>query len=327
MEVIKKIDVPPTPESAQKALMQQFLIDGFPLFSEIEPPQVIAYYIYLMEQDGVDFSGLNFAEIPLAPADDNYKGPRLRKRRQVTEDIEKETKKLKKEAKKDQKKEEKKKAAALKAYSEPPQKGDPDKSSSDSISKLIDSLLKPPQSTSSETPILLPFSTASETQTIDPPVSVSLTSTQIPIPIPSEPIQTQTTPITSTTFSSQTPEYLDALDREIYITNPVPLNSAPPLKQTQSDSEVTMSDLSPIKSADFKFSDPQSPPTNTLPQTHINPLHTPTSNPISYDFQGPSTPSEEYLSEPASPEATNIQSSSPLPVTNPLSAIVIYQPM
>src|ERR1044072_2432264 len=99
MEVIKDIDVPPTPESAHDALMQQFLIDGFPLFSEIEPPNFIAYYIYRMEQDGVDISGLDFAEIPLAPADDNYKGPRLRKRRQLTEDIEKETKKLKKEAK------------------------------------------------------------------------------------------------------------------------------------------------------------------------------------------------------------------------------------
>src|ERR1044072_9148966 len=87
-----------------------------------------------------------------------------------------------------------------------------------------------------------------------------------------------------------------------------------------------MSDLSPIKSADFKFSDPQSPPTNTPPQTHINPPHTPTSNPISYDFQGPSTPSEEYPSEPASPETINIQSSSPLPITDPLSAIIIYKP-
>src|ERR1044072_4334425 len=129
MEVIKEIDVPPTPESAQDALMQQFLIDGFPLFSEIEPPHVIAYYIYRMEQEGVDISGLDFAEIPLAPADDTYKGPRLRKRRQVTEDIEKETKKLKKEAKKDQKKEEKKKAATLQAYSESSQKGNSDKSS------------------------------------------------------------------------------------------------------------------------------------------------------------------------------------------------------
>src|ERR1044072_5260631 len=283
-----------------------------------------------MEQDGVDISCLNFAEIPFAHAGDNYKGPRLRKRRLVTKDIETETKRLRKEAKKDQKKEEKKKAAALTAYSEPPQKGNSDKSSSDSVSKLIDSLLKPPQSTSSETPILLPFSTSSETQTTEPLVSISLTSThtstQNPTPISSETIQTQTTPLISTTFSNQTPEYLDALDREIYITNPVPLNSAPPLKQPHSDSEVALPDVSPIKSADFKFSDPQPPPTHTLPQTHTNPPHTPTSNPLSYDFQGPSTPSEEYFSEPASPETINIQSSSPLPVTDPLYAIIIYQP-
>src|ERR1044072_3791383 len=312
MEVIKDIDVPPTLESAQDALMQQFVIDGFPLFSEIEPPNVIAYYIYQMEQDGVDISGLNFAEIPLAPADDDYKGPRLRKRRLVTEDIEKETKKLRKAAKKDQRKEEKKKEATLQGYAVSSQKGNSDKPPSDAISKLIDSLLKPPQSTLTKTPILLPFVPSSETQATNPPVSSSLTtahsSTQIPIP--SEPVQTQTSPITSTNLSNQTPEYLDALDREIYHTNPVPLNSAPPLNPPQGESEGTLSDLSSMKSSDFMISDPY-----TLPKSHtILPL-TPSPNPSIYDFQGPSTPSEEYFYEPASPEATNIQSSSPLPVT------------
>src|ERR1044072_6313250 len=81
-----------------------------------------------------------------------------------------------------------------------------------------------------------------------------------------------------------------------------------------------------MKSVDFKLSDPQSPPTHTLPKSYTVPPHTPTSNPSSYDFQGPSTPSKEYFSEPASPETINIQSSSPLPVTDPLSAIIIYQP-
>ena len=185
---------------------------------------------------------------------------------------------------------------------------------------MIDSLLKPPQSTSSETPILLHFFTTSETQTTNPPASVSLTSahssTQTSTLIPSEPIQTQTSPISSTNFSNPTPEYLDALDREIYNTNPVPLNSAPPLNPPQSDSEVNLSESQTTKS----------PLTHTLPETHTNPPHTPPSNPLFYDFQGPSTPSEEYFSEPASPEITDIQSSSSLPVTNPLSAIVVYQP-
>src|ERR1044072_1282626 len=271
-----------------------------------------------MEQDGADISGLDFAEIPLAPADDDYKGPRLRKRRLVTEDIEKETKKLRKVAKKDQKKEEKKKEATLQGYSVSSQKGNSDKPPSDAISKLIDSLLKPPQSTLTETPILLPFVTSSETQTTNPPVSSSLapahSSTQIPIPIPPEPVQTQTSPITSRNFSNQTPEYRDALDREIYHKNPVPLNSAPPLNPPQSESEVTLSDLSSMKSSDFLISDPQSPLTHTLPKSHTIPPLTPSPNPSIYDFQGPSTPSEEYFSEHTSPEATNIQSSSPLPV-------------
>src|ERR1044072_5637959 len=82
-----------------------------------------------------------------------------------------------------------------------------------------------------------------------------------------------------------------------------------------------------MKSSDFMISDPQSPLTHTLPKSHTIPPLTPSPNSSIYDFQGPSTPSEEYFSEPASPEATNIQSSSSLPVTDPLSAIIIYQPM
>src|ERR1044072_9421346 len=176
-----------------------------------------------------------------------------------------------------------------------------------------------------ETPILLPFATSSDTQTTNPPVSSSPTpahsSTQIPIPIPSEPIQTQISPIISRNFSNQTPEYLVALDREIYHTNPVPLNSAPPLNPPQGESEVTLSDLSSMKSSDFMISDP-----HTLPKSHTIRALTPSPNPSIYDFQGPSTLSEKYFSNPASPEATNIQSSSSLTVTDPLSTIIISQP-
>src|ERR1044072_2641702 len=178
-------------------------------------------------------------------------------------------------------------------------------------------------------------SESSEKGTSNPPTSRSFISDvdTIPPSTSSQPIQQSPTSSTSQTTQSkqiQTPIFSSSIQTTtppiVSIPEPIPLNSAPPLKQPQSDSEVTLSDLSPIKSADFRSSDPQSPPSHTLPQTHINPPHTPKSNPFSYDFQGPSTPSEEYLSEPSSPETTNIQSSPPFPVTDPSSAIIIYQP-
>src|ERR1044072_9244175 len=77
-----------------------------------------------------------------------------------------------------------------------------------------------------------------------------------------------------------------------------------------------------MKSSDFMISDPQSPLTHTLPKSHTIPPLTPSPNPSIYDFQGPSTPSEEYFSEPASPEATNIQSSTNLDLFILLSASI-----
>src|ERR1044072_966906 len=207
--------------------MQQFLINDFPLFSEIVPPQVIAYYIYLMELDDIDISGLNFAEIPLAPAGDNYKGPRLRRRRRVTEDIEKETKRLKKEAWKDRKKEEKKKDVALKAYSEPSQKGNSDKTSLDSVSEFIEPLLKPFQSTSSENPIPLSFSASPTTQTYDTPMSepTSLNNSG------SEP-NTSEIPMSEPLISELTTQmiplaHLDNSGNEVLISDAIPVVTLP----------------------------------------------------------------------------------------------------
>src|ERR1044072_1355651 len=168
MEVIKKICVSPNPEPAQETLMQQFLCDGFPMFYEIENPQVIAHYIYLMELDGINTSGLNFAEIPLVPTGDKHVGSRLRRRKQVTEDIERETKRLKREAWKDRKREWVEKDVALKAYTEPSQKGN-----SDSASQFIETSFKPLLSTSSENSISLSFSTPPATQISDTPISES----------------------------------------------------------------------------------------------------------------------------------------------------------
>src|ERR1044072_4685647 len=103
--------------------------------------------------------------------------------------------------------------------------------------------------------------------------------------------------------------------------SPIPLNSAPSLEQPQHYSKVTLSDQSLTKSVDSRDSDPKSPPTHTLPQTHTDPSQSQTTNSLSYDFQGPSTPYEESSSGQASPDFSDVQSSPPHPVIDHLSAI------
>ena len=60
-------------------------------------------------------------------------------------------------------------------------------------------------------------------------------------------------------------------------------HSFPPFNQEQSDSEVTLSNFSSEKSADFLFPDPPSPPIQSLPkhtQLQTPPFTTVTSEPI-----------------------------------------------
>src|ERR1044072_3852550 len=142
--------------------MKRFLVDGYPLFSQIEPPEVIAQYIFMIQQDGIDTSGFRFEDIPIAPADEYSK--KKRKKRSTEGDEHK-----KKKSKKDKKSKEDKKdnVFGLQSNSESSGRGNSEQPSSGI-----------PVSIHSDT-ILLPFSSQTTRQNQPPSTH---TSTQIPTP-------------------------------------------------------------------------------------------------------------------------------------------------
>src|ERR1044072_4154228 len=155
--------------------------------------------------------------------------------------------------KKKSKKQKKDKGVGLSSYSEASGKGTPAQTSS-GISISIH-------------PDTIPISSSQTTQQTQPPSTH--TSTQIPTPIPSAPFQTTTTPIISTSSDQIPIVYLDISDSET--TQPIPIShSFPPDNKQQCDSEVTLSNFSSEKPADFLFPDPPSPPIQSLPK-HTQP--------------------------------------------------------
>src|ERR1044072_9188024 len=178
MGVVTSVIIPPEPETPHEALMKRFYVDGYPLFYKIEPPEVIAQYIYDMQQDGVDTSSFNFDDLPYALDDVHFK--KKRKKRSTGCDEQK-----KKKAKKDKKSKEDKKSKVigLQSRSESSSKGISEQTSSSiPVSIHIDTILSPSSQTSR--------------QTQPPPTQ---TSTQIPTLISSVSIQTESIPVISTT--------------------------------------------------------------------------------------------------------------------------------
>ena len=204
-------------------------------------------------------SGFNYDDLPDAPV---LVEPRKRKKKSRSEAEESKKKKAKK-----QKKE---KVIGLTSYSEPSDKGNSDKPSSGTfISFHVDTIPSPP---------------------------TSHTSTQIPTPIPSEPIQITTPAIFSTT-SVSTP-FID-LNLDSENTQPIPLShSFPPFVNQQSDSDVTLSNYSPEKCADFQFPDPPSSTIQSLSQQ--TQTQTPTSTTyISDTIASGTLPFNPILSNPS----------------------------
>src|ERR1044072_8973083 len=165
MGVVESVVIQPVPETPQEALMKRFFVDGYPLFSKIEPPEVIAQYIFMMQQDGIDTSGFRFEDIPIAPADVYSKKKKKKKKRSEGEEPEKKKKSKKKKVEK---------AADLKSYSEASEQGTSAKPST-SISFSISS-------------DAIPVSSSHTTQQIPTSNTYTHTSTQIPTPVPSAPI-------------------------------------------------------------------------------------------------------------------------------------------
>ena len=280
----------------------------------------------MMEEEGIDMSGFNYDDLPDAPDLVEPRRKKKKSKKEVEEPKEKKSKKQKKE-----------KVIGLSSYSEPSDRGNFDKPSSGVFTSThLDTIPSPPN-TQQTTP---PIPTSQKTKPTN-------TSTQIPTPIPSQPIQITTPAIISTT-SDQTPIiYLNLSDSET--TQPIPLShSFPPLNlnQQQSDSDVTLSNYSPEKSADFLFPDTPSPTIQSLPKPTQTPSSTtfipdtiasgtlpfnpilepitsqpPTSAPITSEpltSEPIISPSEPIITEPSESNSSNL--------ANPSSKINLHIP-
>src|ERR1044072_9088430 len=238
MGIVQSIIVDPIPTNEEEILGRSKDIDDFPLFSKLDPPEVIAEYIFMMQEQGFDMSKFDYDKLPDAL---EFVEPRKGKKKKRSESEEPEKKKGKKPKKA--------KVVGLSSYSEASGRGNSDKPTSGIFTSIhIDTIPIPS------------FQTTQQTQT-----SSTHQSTQLHTPIPSAPLQTETTPIISTTSTQVPIVHLDISDSET--TQPIPIShSFPPFNQQQSDSEVTLSNYSSEKSADFLFPDPPSPPIQSLPK-------------------------------------------------------------
>src|ERR1044072_2729621 len=140
--------------------MKRFYVDGYPLFYQIEPPEVIAQYIFQMQQEGYDTSEFSIEDLPYAPADVQLR--KKRKKRSTEGDEQKKKKKSKKDKK--SKEDKKNKVIGLQSHSESSGRGNSEQPSSGiSVSTHIDTV---------------PISSSQTTQQTQP--SVFHSSKQIP---------------------------------------------------------------------------------------------------------------------------------------------------
>src|ERR1044072_1930682 len=338
MGVISELLVAPVSEDPKEIQKKHFMCDGFPMFYDHEPKEVIADYIYWLGEQGENIEGFTVTDVPRAASADLSSPPRVKSK--------------------------KKKKAAATAKEEPPKKkkkSEPKKPSEQNVALKTN----PASKSSRRSTRYLTSDISSESDTISE-VSGSTSSSPSPSPqsslkpISFLPPQSESTPTPpesplkrkrklkiKTTISKpkkSKPSAHSETQKETTQNQPpktippsdqVPpvheedsqtisqLTRPPPEIQTetnpqQGDSDVTLSKYSDVNSSDLAFGDNSStPPTKTIPQY--------TEPPTLYDYLGPSTPSEESFFEPIPPEYSDVQSSS-YPVIDPSSAIVLYEP-
>src|ERR1044072_2637455 len=60
MGIVQYIIVDPVPASPQDVLRNRLMVDGYPLFTKLDPPEIVADYIFMMQQEGVDTSSFRY---------------------------------------------------------------------------------------------------------------------------------------------------------------------------------------------------------------------------------------------------------------------------
>src|ERR1044072_3740573 len=142
---ITDVKVDPEPEDLNEAIRRRIFVDGFPNFTKHDNVEVLALYLFSLEQEGLDTSQWTYDDFPDCPPDMLAQNKRKSRKRKLEE---KEASKQKKKSKKAKKE----KAIGLGTHSAP-SKGTSSKPSSDSLnSEHVDTIMSSETPTSSKTP-------------------------------------------------------------------------------------------------------------------------------------------------------------------------------
>src|ERR1044072_6361151 len=69
IQLIEKVVHPPREENPEDIIKKRFIIDGYPLFTKQDGPEVVALYVFELQQAGVETSTFRFEDLPDAPPD------------------------------------------------------------------------------------------------------------------------------------------------------------------------------------------------------------------------------------------------------------------
>src|ERR1044072_6650671 len=69
MGVLEKVKVDPVPEDPKEALKRRMIVDEYPVWTKHDDPEVLALYIFSLEQEGYDTSTWTYDDFPGCPPD------------------------------------------------------------------------------------------------------------------------------------------------------------------------------------------------------------------------------------------------------------------
>src|ERR1044072_7461047 len=280
------------------------MCDGFPMFYDHEPKEVIADYIYWLVEQGENIEGFPIADVPRAASAEISSPPRVKgkKKKKAAALAEEEPPKKKKKSKPKKPSEQNvalktnpapKPSRRLTRYqvsdtsSESDTSSDASGSSSSYLSSSPQSSPKPisslpPQLESTPTPPEFPLKRKRKLK-----IKTTISKPQKFKPSTHSETQKETTqnqsPKTIPTSDQVPPAHQEDSQPISQLIRPPPETQTHTQTETnpqQSDSDVTLSNFSDVNSSDLAFGDnPSTPPTKTIPQSDAQHTENPTSAP------------------------------------------------
>src|ERR1044072_5025814 len=135
MGVLKEVVVDPVSEDPKEVLKKRMMVEGYPLWTNLDSPVALALHIFTLQQEGIDTSSFRYEDLPDCPPDMvPMKKEKKRNKKRKTEGDESKQKQPKKPKNAE--------VFGLSTYSEPLEKGTYDISTSGiSISGVNTTLL------------------------------------------------------------------------------------------------------------------------------------------------------------------------------------------